>query len=214
MATARKARTIQVGLAVAGVIAAAVTIAYVHRSSRPVQAPPPVSAPAPTAATPADGNDSASDELLPLGSVFGVNSPAPPPVSISIGPPPGAADALDLSTPAAAVYSVLSLIDEGTTDKLAACFIEETEAPGDPVCTSCRNRVMHSSAPCALIRTDPSGIFFTQPRIPLLSANRLVYNRKHTPCTLPSTFSETVFMAFPLELISFKIRTHNIISIF
>ncbi len=137
MATARKARTIQVGLAVAGVIAAAVTIAYMHRSSRPVQAPPPVSAPAPTAATPADGNDSASVEFLPLGSILGVNSPAPPPVSIAIGSPPGAADTPDLSTPAAAVYSVLSLIDEGTTDKLAACFVEETEAPGSDLYPSC-----------------------------------------------------------------------------
>jgi hypothetical protein len=129
MATAPRAKTIQIVLAVAGVIAVAVIIAYVRRSA-PIPTPQPVPAPVSASATEADSNDSASAEFLPLGSILGVNSPAPPPVSISIGSPPGAADAPDLTTPAAAVYSVLSLIDEGKTDKLAACFVEETEAPG------------------------------------------------------------------------------------
>jgi hypothetical protein len=44
-----------------------------------------------------------------------------------VGSPPGEADSPDLSTPAAAVYSVLSLIDQAATDKLAPCFIEKTE---------------------------------------------------------------------------------------
>lgn len=35
----------------------------------------------------------------------------------------------DLSTPASAVYGVLCLIDEGATDELASCFVEETEEP-------------------------------------------------------------------------------------
>jgi hypothetical protein len=36
-------------------------------------------------------------------------------------------DSPDLRTPAAAVYSVLSLIDQDKTDKLAPCFIEKPE---------------------------------------------------------------------------------------
>lgn len=137
MSGVRKARTIRIVLAAVGVIAVAVTIGYVHRSSRPVQAPPSVSPSVPAPVVQADGNDSASDEFLPLGSILGVNSPAPPPVAFAIGPPPEPADAPDLSTPAAAVYSVLSLLDEGTTDKLAACFVEETKAPGSDLYPSC-----------------------------------------------------------------------------
>jgi hypothetical protein len=69
-------------------------------------------------------------ELLPLGSVFGCNSPAPPPASISVGRSSDETHTPDLSTPAATVYSVLSLIDQTATDKLAPCLFEET---GDPV---------------------------------------------------------------------------------
>jgi hypothetical protein len=120
---ARKARMLGIGLAVAGVIAAVVTIAYVRRSA-PLPGPEPVTAPEPTATVPVDSNDAGADEFLPLGTVLGVNRPAPPPVSFAIGPPPEGADALDLSTPAAAVYSVLSLIDAGKTERLPACFVK------------------------------------------------------------------------------------------
>ncbi len=68
-------------------------------------------------------------EPLPLGSVFGCNSPAPPAISVPVGRSSAETDTPDLSTPAAAMYSVLSLIDQTATDKLAPCLAEETEDP-------------------------------------------------------------------------------------
>jgi hypothetical protein len=65
-------------------------------------------------------------EPLVLGSLLGCNSPAPPPASISVGRSSEETNAPDLSTPAATVYSVLSLIDQAATDKLAPCLFKET----------------------------------------------------------------------------------------
>ena len=78
----------------------------------------------------ADGNQASISEPLPLGSLLGCNRPAPPPASISVGRSIRKTGTPDLSTPAATVYSVLSLIDQGATGKLAPCLFEET---GDPV---------------------------------------------------------------------------------
>ena len=125
MAGVRKARSMGVLLAVAGVMAAGAMMAYLRRAA-PLPGPEPVTVPEPTATAHIDGDDATSDDFLPLGTVLGANRPAPPPVSFALGPPRGGADALDLSTPAAAVYSVLSLIDEGKTDQLAACFVDGT----------------------------------------------------------------------------------------
>jgi hypothetical protein len=121
----RKAKIVGVLLAAAGVVVIALAVVDVQRSE-PSSAPPTASASEPAAAVQIDGNEAGSREFLPLGTVLGVNRPAPPPVSFALGRPPGGADALDLSTPAAAVYCVLSLIDEDKTDKLAACFVDGT----------------------------------------------------------------------------------------
>jgi len=74
-----------------------------------------------------DSEETASGEGISLGSLLGINKPAPPPIVFYVGRPPGEADAPDLSTPAVAVHSVLSLIDEGATDKLAPCFVKQIE---------------------------------------------------------------------------------------
>jgi hypothetical protein len=76
---------------------------------------------------PTENEESTGDAVTSLGSLLGCNKPAPPPIVFYVGPPPDAADTPDLSTPAVAVHSVLSLIDQGATDKLAPCFIAGTE---------------------------------------------------------------------------------------
>lgn len=126
----RNARSIKVMLAVAGSIGVVALVAYVH-PSKPASAPPPPQA-VQTESPPvdqADGNEPLTGEPPPLGILFGCNSPAPPPVGFSVGRSPDEADIPDLSTPAVAVYTVLSLIDRAATDKLAPCFLEETEDP-------------------------------------------------------------------------------------
>lgn len=70
-----------------------------------------------------DGEEISSGEDVSLGRLLGTNNPAVPPVIMRVGPEPGEASAPDLSTPAAAVYSVLSLTDQDATDKLAGCFV-------------------------------------------------------------------------------------------
>lgn len=71
--------------------------------------------------------DPASGEGTSLGSLLGTNKPAPPPILFRAGPTPEEADAPDLSTPATAVYTVISLIDQGATDELASCFVGKSE---------------------------------------------------------------------------------------
>ena len=129
MPALRKARRIKVILAVAGVIGVVSVAAYVHhlKSAPTLQR---LSAPVQTDsqfADQTDGKESSFSEQLPLGSLLGYNKPALPPIIMHVGRPPGQADSPDLSTPAAAVYSVLSLIDQAKTDKLAPCFIEKPE---------------------------------------------------------------------------------------
>jgi len=135
VAGVRHARVVGVVLAVAGIVAIAWVVVYLDRLESPLLAPE-VLAPESAESVQIDSNEAASGEFLPLGVVLGVNSPAPPPVALGIGPPPEGADAPDLSTPAAAVYSVLSLIDGGRTDEMAACFVDGTDDTGSDLYTS------------------------------------------------------------------------------
>jgi hypothetical protein len=74
---------------------------------------------------PADTNELAAIPEIPLGHLLGINHQAAPPIAFYVGRRPDQADTPDLSTPAAAVQTVLSLIDQGVTDKLSFCFHEE-----------------------------------------------------------------------------------------
>ena len=75
-----------------------------------------------------DGNESLLGDSSLLAGALGCNQPAPPPISWGIGPPSDA-NTPDLSSPAMAVYSVLSLIDRDATDALPQCFVEKQEGP-------------------------------------------------------------------------------------
>jgi hypothetical protein len=125
----RKTRKFQ-GIAVAtGTTGLLVLIGYVYhlQSIGPVEPPfVPVSGES-RSANQADGNQTSISEPLPLGSLLGCNRPAPPPASISVGRSSEQIDTPDLSTPAATVYTVLSLLDQGATGRLAPCLFEETE---------------------------------------------------------------------------------------
>lgn len=68
-------------------------------------------------------------EKVSIVSLSGVNKPAPPPIAWHVGPTPDHDDAPDLSTPANAVQSVLSLLDEGAADAIATCFVELAADP-------------------------------------------------------------------------------------
>lgn len=129
MPVLRKARKIKVIFAVTGTIGFVSVAAYVHHL-KSVPTFQRLSAPVQTDSQSVDQTDSKESsfsERLPLGSLLGYNKPAIPPIVIPLGRPPGEADTPDLSSPAVAVHSVLSLIDQATTDKLAPCFIEKSE---------------------------------------------------------------------------------------
>ena len=51
--------------------------------------------------------------------------------TITIGEPSDGVTTVDLSTPDAAVHSVLTLVDEKTTDQLGQCFAEGMEVPAN-----------------------------------------------------------------------------------
>jgi hypothetical protein len=123
MAELSKLRLVLVLLAAGGALLAS-AIAYWSRGgavspSQEVQTAPEI-----------DANDSIAGEPIPLGSRFGCNSPAPPPI-LFLGPPPRDANDLDLGTPVAAIQTILSLIDRGATDKLTACVLEEAKSGPD-----------------------------------------------------------------------------------
>ncbi len=127
----RKTRRFQAIAVATGTTGLVVVIGYVYhlQSTSPVE---PSSTPAPAESGPANqahGNQVSVGEPLPLGSVLGCNSPAPPPASISVGRSSEETGTPDLSTPSAAVYSVLSLRDQGATDKLAQCLFKGTGGP-------------------------------------------------------------------------------------
>ena len=129
----RKARGLHVVFTVTGAIGAVVVIAYVHHSKSvsTLQSPSPVvqteDQSTDQSVDQADRKKSSLSEPLSLGRLFGCNNPAPPPIVMPVGRPHGQADTPDLSTPAQAVQTVLSLIDQAATDKLALCFINETK---------------------------------------------------------------------------------------
>ncbi len=124
-----KARKIKVILAAAGVIGIVSAAAYIHH----LKSIPTLERLSTSVQTDSKSLDQADDEestvskQLPLGSLLGYNKPAIPPITMPVGCPPGQADSPDLSTPADAVYSVLSFIDQAATEKLDSCFLEKTE---------------------------------------------------------------------------------------
>jgi hypothetical protein len=126
-----KARKITVLFAVIVILGIIIITVYVY-SVKSVTTSRQLSAPVQTDSRSIDQIEDrkpSSGEPLPLGRLLGENNPAVPPITMHVGRPPGEADAPDLSTPAEAVYSVLSLIDQAATDQLATCFIEQTEEP-------------------------------------------------------------------------------------
>jgi len=131
MPVLREAGKIKVLFAVVGILGIILIAAYVY-SMRSVSTPRRLSIPVQTdsqSANRIESKEPSHSEPLPLGRLLGTNNPAIPPMTMPVGRPPGKADAQDFSTPAAAVYSVLSLIDQAATDQLAACFVEGIEEP-------------------------------------------------------------------------------------
>lgn len=84
-------------------------------------------------------DDSSSGEPLPLGSLFGCNSPAPPPIFFHM---PSSRDSggPNLDTPAAAIQTILSLIDAGAMNELAACVLEEADYAPEGLYPRCLGR--------------------------------------------------------------------------
>ena len=124
-----KAKALIAAFAAAGAIGAATVTVYVHHSRlTPASQPPSVPVQGEDQSPDrADANEASFSEPLPLGSRFGYNQPAPPPITFFVGRSPDEAGVPDLGTPAAAVQTILSLIDQGATDKLTLCLLEETD---------------------------------------------------------------------------------------
>jgi len=137
MSEAGKVRGTRVALAVAAAVGFVVVIGYILRSQSVStdSAPHPVSSMGSEPEDQVDVNETLPDAPLPLGSLLGCNQPAPPPRGLSVGSPPG--EVLDLSTPAVAVYTVLSLLDRDETDNLGPCFLEEPESPASDLYPRC-----------------------------------------------------------------------------
>jgi hypothetical protein len=126
MAELHKTKLVLVVLVAGGVLIVSAIAWWSRRAIPPLPEPsadeqreaPPV--------FPTDANGPSVGDPIPLGSRFGCNSPAPPPV-LFLGPPPRDGNDPDLSTPASAIQTILSLIDQGATDKLAPCVLEEID---------------------------------------------------------------------------------------
>ncbi|MEA3227027.1 MAG: hypothetical protein U9Q07_13835 [Planctomycetota bacterium] len=130
MPALRKAGRIKLAFAVAGAIGVVSVATYVCRL-KSVSTPQRLPTPAQTdgqSEDQIDAGEPAIGEEVSLGRILGTNNPAVPPFGMPVGRPPGEADTPDLSTPAAAVHSVLSLIDQAATGKLTACFAKATAA--------------------------------------------------------------------------------------
>ena len=65
-------------------------------------------------------SDNGLAPTIELPTIRGGESPAPPPIIFRSR---GLSDGPDLTRPAAAVFSVLGLIDRGATDQLPQCFV-------------------------------------------------------------------------------------------
>ncbi|MBL7189141.1 MAG: hypothetical protein ISS70_22670 [Phycisphaerae bacterium] len=128
MPVSRKAGRIKLAFAVAGAIGVVSVIAYVCRlkSVPTAQRLPPPAQTDGQSSDQIDAEEPAIGEEVSLGRILGTNNPAVPPFGMPSGRPPGEADTPDLSTPAVAVYTVLSLLDQDATERLAGCFVEET----------------------------------------------------------------------------------------
>ncbi len=126
MSGLRHAKRVLLVLAAGGMVAAVSTIALLRHPQTPA-APGRQET---LVSDPPDLDDSSSGEPLPLGSLFGCNRPAPPPVFFHM---PSLRDngGPDLDTPAAAIQTILSLIDKGAINELAACVLEETDCVPD-----------------------------------------------------------------------------------
>lgn len=132
MPVLRKARSVRVLFVVAAGVSGALAVAYVYRSKSPATLDPAadlVSADAQSTAR-NDVNEASDGERVSLGRVLGTNNPAVPPVTMPVGRARGRDEGPDLGTPAAAVHSVLSLMDQGATDRLGGCFVDEAEDMG------------------------------------------------------------------------------------
>lgn len=127
-----KARSVTAVCALTGAIGIIGVLAYMHPTSSPAPVQSP-SVPVKTnrqVAVQAKNRESSVGEPLPLSNLFGINQPAPPPIVLHVGPSPHEPNAPDLSSPAAAVHSVLSLIEQAAaTDTLASCFFEKPSNP-------------------------------------------------------------------------------------
>lgn len=153
--------TVKVALATATIVATASVIGYVHHARPPEPTPqssapagivrqpaPKSSSSRPTApgraatavvarpeseTTPAAPTSAAeqappSEPLLgPFGPSEGVAGMG----GISVGDPFSGVPTADLRTPEAAVYSFLTLIDQGATDELGECLAEGVQVPAD-----------------------------------------------------------------------------------
>jgi hypothetical protein len=155
MPVLRKARKIKVLFAVVGIIGIILITTYVYSvksvtTSRQLSDPMQMDS---QSVDQIESREPSSSEPLPLGRLLGSNNPAIPPMTMPLGHPPSQGDAPDLSTPAEAVYSVLSLIDQAATDKLAPCFVEEIE---EPVSTLYPNYLGHPVELVEVIEKDES----------------------------------------------------------
>ena len=121
-----KAKVVSLVLVLVGAAGGVAVVGYV-RHTKPTS-PEPEAIQAHQGVPGTDANEAGFNESAPLGSVFGINRPAPPPIALRVGRLPGEGDGPDLSTPASAVYSVLRLLDEDVTGELASCFVDGTES--------------------------------------------------------------------------------------
>jgi hypothetical protein len=130
MTGANMSRVMVAAIGVVGLVLA-ILLAY-HLKPSPMSPEPEITVPRDS--QPLDQTETeetAPGEGISLGSLLGENKPAPPPIAFRVGPRPGEDDTTDLSSPAIAVHSVLSLIDQGRSDRLPSCFIDESEDIGN-----------------------------------------------------------------------------------
>lgn len=123
----KKMWAVLVAAGVVGILTVVLSVCYL-KPARESRLPLARELPDTQSEDPLDGEEISSGEEVSLGRLLGTNNPAVPPVIMRVGPAPGEANAPDLSTPASAVYSVLCLIDQDATDKLAGCFVGEEAA--------------------------------------------------------------------------------------
>jgi len=158
-ATVTKASAVKALLATTGFVGVLSVGAYVYQS-RPVASPAvpatPVAAPTPEVTTGRQIASARGGQAAAIEVAAPMAAPETGPVDLALPEEPtpeshdaaegsqavgiwggwaigGGQDAVDLSTPAAAVYSLLTLIDEGDTDQLGLCLVaEDTQVTDGP----------------------------------------------------------------------------------